>query len=96
MQLVDLVMISNSDILGLFVIMLLLLERFWICFFRKWTWTDKNDITKLKKVGMIKDYREIENQSNVNNSGPFCCMITDDSKLECTSCTEEHGYICEG
>ena len=65
-------------------------------FFRQWAWTDKNEITRLSKVGMIKDYDKIEAQSYLNNSGPFCCMITDDNKLECTSCTEEHSYICEG
>lgn len=89
-------MISNLDILGLFVIMLLLLQCFWICFFRKWVWIDKNVIIRLRKVDMIKDYYGIENQSNVYNFGLFCCMVIDDNRLECISCIEEYGYICEG
>lgn len=61
-------------------------------FFREWKWTDGNSATRLKLVGKIKNFHAIQNQHNRS----FCCMLTEDDKLECTNCTEEHGYICEG
>lgn len=62
-----------------------------------WKWKGDGDADGINPNYMVKDLDAIKNQSILEIERIFCCMVTDDPQLECTTnCSEEHGYICEG
>lgn len=91
MQEVEVAMVTSSDC-GFICHCYCCCSVFGCVFFRDWKWTDGSSTKHLKIVHKIKNFNAINNQHNRS----FCCMLTEDDKLECTNCTEEHGYICEG
>lgn len=91
MQEVEVVMVTSSDC-GFICHCYCCCSVFGCVFFRGWKWTDGSSPIHLRLAYKIKNFDAINNQHN----RLFCCMLTEDDKLECTNCTEEHGYICEG
>ena len=60
-----------------------------------WYWSDEKK-AHIAFVHIVKNSTDIEQQSLDLYPKKLCCMVTDDTLLECGDCSEKLAYICEG
>ncbi|XP_027039590.1 uncharacterized protein LOC113667924 isoform X2 [Pocillopora damicornis] len=57
-----------------------------------WKWSD-NNTAGIQLIDVVNNFNRTEAQSKEPRK--LCCMVTHDTLLECTNCSEEHAFICE-
>ena len=57
-----------------------------------WKWSD-NSTAGIQLIDVVNNFNRTEAQSKEPRK--LCCMVTHDTLLECTNCSEEHAFICE-
>lgn len=76
--------VANKTILNLFVLR-----------DGKWFLNDEKD-DRISLFQIVKNHTYTEDQSIGPDPKKLCCMVTEDTLLECGNCGEKHFYICEG